>query len=215
MKNIFYLIIAVYILCSCGSSNQNKSELDGLYKIVSVKESSDLKKCTIEIELKEKVSKDTLIAIGDEIHATRKSYDKVWMLYYVPRMKPGSGAAWATTNYTPGLSVEIIGSTKKEEVMQKDGAIKVDGDVIGEYYSQQLSISHIVYERNHTIYMKMICADGSKADYKMRKRKVANGTRLDYTDKGMVGEYFILNKSDQLEFYNAENKRFAVANGKK
>lgn len=230
MKNLIYILIGLLFLSSCGqSSNRNtedEQEQETLkqrkeminsesYKIISETENVNpdfgINKCNINIELKEKISKEKLTLIANNLRETRTTYDKVWIFYYLPGMKVGAGA-WATTHFTPNLQVEILGTTANEEAKQKENSDNVDGKIIGKFYEQQYtSATYTVYEKNNKIFIKMAFKDGSSSDDEMKKSTVSNGTRFDYKDGGSNGEYFILTKSGILEFYSEDNTKFTTA----
>lgn len=236
MKNLACILIGLFFLSSCGQSSNSNTENsttenekeqetlnqqteminDDSYKIISeiknVNPEFDINKCNIEIELKEKISKEKLILIANNLRKTRTTYDYVWIFYYLPGVKVGAGA-WAYTHFTPNLEVEILGTTADEEAKQKENAGNVDGKIIGKFYEQQYTDgTYTVYEKNNKTFIKVVYGDGSSDDEEMKKSTVSNGTRFDYKDgSGNVRGYRILTKSGILEFYNAENKKFTTA----
>jgi|GEM_PF-2302291 len=109
MKQIL-MIFSLILLISCGKDN---------YEIL--KEDVSMNVCRIDVKLSVKVDKSELERISKEIRASRKSYDKVWISFYLPEFLPESGiSAWAMGSFTPDLKVEIFGedkpSTKGQQV---------------------------------------------------------------------------------------------------
>lgn len=89
-------------MISCGNSN---------YEIL--KEEVSMNVDRIDVKLNDKVDKAELERISNEIRASRKSYDKVWISYYLPDFLPESGiSAWAMGSFTPDLEVKIFGEDK-------------------------------------------------------------------------------------------------------
>lgn len=231
MKHFLKLTIGLLILASCG---QNKNDLnerqietditvpietDNSYKILTetpnVNPEFKTNKCNLEIELKEKISKEKLTSIANELRKTRGTYDNLWIFYYLPGMKIGS-IAWATTHFSPSLKVEIIGSTMEEDKKLKGSANSVDGKVVGQFYEKQYtSATYTIYEKNKKTFMKISFKDGSSIDDEMKKQNVPTGTKLTVKSGGSNDEYFILTKSNTLEFYNSENKKFTTASDMK
>ena len=213
MKNIIPFLMALIILSSCGETSdqaQQKSiKVD--YQILSETDNPAANKCNINIELPEKISQEKLTTIAEELRSTRKSYDKLWIFYYLPGMKIDAGA-WATSHFTPDLKVEFVGANMEQEAKIKENTGKVDGKILGKFYEQQFGkASYTVYEKNNKTFMQIIFDDGSSSDGEMKKKNVATGIRLtDKISKGH-GEYFILTKSNVLEFYNAEDRMFTTA----
>lgn len=110
MKQIL-MIFSLFLMISCGSSN---------YEIL--KEDVSMNVSRIDVKLNEKVDKPELERISNEIRASRKSYDKVWISFYLPDFLPESGIrAWAMGSFTPELELEIFGEDKpSSEVQQVD-----------------------------------------------------------------------------------------------
>ena len=101
MKQIL-IIFSLFLMISCGNSN---------YEIL--KEDVSMNVSRIDVKLNGKVDKTELERISNEIRASRKSYDKVWISFYLPDFVPESGIrAWAMGSFTPDLEVEIIGEDK-------------------------------------------------------------------------------------------------------
>ncbi len=224
MKIIIYTVISLFLMVSCGQkSNNSKNELEGkvsinmesFYKIISEKEevipNFDINKCNIVVELTKKMSMDELKKIANNLKKTRKSYDKLWISFYLTDMSL-DGVAWAIANFTPDLKVEIVGTTESEEKEQKKNAENVDGKIIGKFYENQyLSATCTVYEKDGNTFLKMSFNDGSSSITELKTKELKNGIRLEDKEGNPHGEYYILNKNGELEFYNSENKMFTTA----
>ncbi len=174
------------LFCSCGQNKtpekqaniiQQQEQIvvpDSLFKIISEKDHVDPRfgynKCNIHIELKTKLSKEELKTIANKIRKTRKTYDKLWIGYYLESMKDRS-IAWATTNFTPNLEVEILGATDFEE--KKMNSLITDGNVIGKWQDVRpmAECGMILFEKDKKIYMKRAFGDGSSGDYEFIKKK--------------------------------------------
>jgi hypothetical protein len=109
MKQIL-MILSIFLLASCSKN----------YEIL--KEDISMNVSRIDVKLSEKVDKPELERISNEIRASRKSYDKVWISFYLPDFLPESGIrAWAMGSFTPNLEVEIFGEDKPStEIQQVD-----------------------------------------------------------------------------------------------
>jgi hypothetical protein len=207
-------------MVSCGQkSNDSKktvsSNLESSYKILSEKEEVipdfGIYKCNIVVGLEKKLSNDELAEIANNLRKTRTKYDKLWISFYLNDTKL-DGVAWAIANFTPDLKVEIIGTTEKEENELKKNAENVDGKIIGKFYENQyLSATCTVYENNGNTFIKMSFSDGSSSVTEMKTKELPNGTRLEDKEGNPHGEYYVLSKKGELEFYNSENKMFTTA----
>lgn len=100
-----------------------------------------------------------------------------------------------------------------EVVKQKEIAKNVDGKITGIYFEQKFTSGfYTIYVKSNKTFLKMSFNDGSSSDDEMIKSKVHNGIRLEQKGGNKNGEYFILTKSDSLEFYdNTEKKKFTTA----
>lgn len=107
MKQIL-MILSIFLLASCSKN----------YEIL--KEDISMNVSRIDVKLSEKVDKPALEQISTEIRASRKSYDKVWISFYLPDFLPESGIrAWAMGSFTPNLEVEIFGEDKPSAEKQQ------------------------------------------------------------------------------------------------
>jgi len=216
MKNLTYILIGLLLFNSCGQDktseekavivqNEEKNAVtESVFKILS-EVPTKYGKCNIDIELKEKISKDELTSIANKIRETRKSYDNLWVFYYLPGMKVGSGA-WATTHFTPNLEVKIIGATEEEE--KKINDVTVDGNVIGKWQVKQLSYEYIIiiYEKNKNIFCKGIYTDGSSSDEEYVKKKYKGKVRYE-AKQNKHNEYYLIEDNGNLGMYG-ENGKF-------
>ena len=225
MKQLFVIAFGLLALTSCGDLPKEKaykqpttttsqtdttlpSELT--YKIVNETINDTISKINLDIELSRKVNEQVLTNLAYKLRGTRTKYDKVWISYTLPKMKIGSGA-WATSHFTPNLEIKIIGSTDKEESNSNNAATNFEGKQIGKWYEQQAtSATYLYYEKGNKFFMKTIFKDGTSMEATINQKKVGNGLKL--TDpEDTHGEYYIVAKNGDLEFYNNDNKKFATA----
>ena len=64
-------------------------------------------KCSYDIRIKSKLSEDELLTIAYEIFDDVPAVNKVFMMFYLPCMKIGSGA-WASTIFDPTPKINIM-----------------------------------------------------------------------------------------------------------
>lgn len=225
MKQLFIITFGLMAISSCGNLPKEKKEKsvnlqtsqadttlpsDLTFKIIKENINDSINKCNLDIELNRKVIEQELTNLANKLRGTRTKFNKVWIFYTLPNMKIGSGA-WATTHFTPNLEVKILGSTDKEESNTNNAANNLDGKQVGKWYEQQAtSATYLYYEKDNKFFMKTIFKDGTSMEAKMNQKKVGNGLQL--TDpEDTHGEYYIISKSGELEFYNKDNKKFTTA----
>ena len=225
MKKIIYTLVSLFLMVSCGQkSNNSKNELDekvtinmeSFYKIISEEEEVipkfNINKCNIVLELTKKMSMDELKKIAKDLKKTRKSYDKLWIKFYLTDTSL-DGMVWASANFTPDLKVEIDGNTESEEKKLKKNAVNVDGKIIGKFYEDQyIHGTCTVYEKDGNTFLKISFNDGSSSITELKIKNLENGIRLEDKEGNPNGEYYILNKNGDLEFYDSEEvKMFTTA----
>ncbi len=228
MKKLVLPFLAFLVFTSCGETNSVKEETsmtdqtpissiehpdttllaDLKYKILNEISNPTLNKSNIDIELNRKASKQELTNLAYKLRATR-NFERLWIGYTLPNMKVGSGA-WATSHFTPDLKVEILGSTAEEEENQNKQSSKIEGTSLGKWYEQQkTSATYVLYNKDNKLIVKMTFKDGGSMENEVTKKKAKNGERIDYKED-MHGEYFIVTKNGNFEFYNKENVKFAT-----
>jgi hypothetical protein len=229
MKQLFIFAIGLLIITSCGDIPKEKAEKstdtkissadttlpsDLTFKILKENINDSISKCNLDIELNRKVSEQELTNLANKLLGTRTKYDKVSIFYTLPNMKVGSGA-WATTHFAPTLKVKRLGSTAKEQSNTNNAANIVDGKQIGKWCEQQATpATYLYYEKDKKFFMKTIFKVGTSMEAKINQKKVNNGLQL--TDpEDTHGEYYIISKSGELEFYNKYNKKFTTAQATK
>ena len=217
---ILSFILTLLVLASCGQNKTTKEQTSSdtdqktakiaiaSYKILSEKDHVDprfgFNKCNILVELKSQVSKEELTAIANEIRKTRKTYDKLWIGYYLESMKDRS-ISWATTNFTPNLEVEILGAT--DAVLKKMNEATVNGKVIGKWQDTRplAESSMILYEKEGKIFMQTTYHDGSSSNEEFVTKKRAG--KICYELKvNTHSEYYIVESNKNLGMYGNDGK---------
>jgi hypothetical protein len=210
MKIIHQLIgvlafVSISALVSCTSI-----PTDVKYTVISEVKNDSINKVNVDIQLNKKVTEEVLGLIGEKLKADLKleNYSKIWMFYYLPDMKVGSGA-WATTHFTPAIEIKILGATQNQTDTSVKKADEVVGKIIGKWKEDQYtSAVYVIYENNNQTIIRTLFANGQKSDDQLKSSKENTSTRYDYKSEGFNGEYFKVNANNELEFYNKENKLF-------
>jgi hypothetical protein len=208
-KKVFgQLFITSFVLFLIASSC-NPIPPDVEYDIISSVKNDTLKKVNIEVQLNKKVDKYVLKSIANEIKSDSAliNFNKVWIYYYLPDMKIGSGA-WATTHFTPNLEINILGSTEKQDKKSAEKAEGIDGKIIGKWKEEQYTSSvYVIYQKDNHIFIRTIFPNSQINDESLIMSSEGDITRYDYKEDGYNGEYFKI-ADGILEFYNSENKLF-------
>ena len=215
---IAILIIGAFLIfkfCFASSSTigkYTKEELPKDFAYTITKDESDAyaEKNQLYVQLSQKLTEGQIATLAEELYNSKEKQRRFYIFYSLK--KSGDVRAyWAKSDFDPELQIEILGSTQKQENQTISKIGKIDGNIIGSYYEEELtSSSFTVYENNNKTFIKSILKDGQATITEMNKSIVENGTKLNYIDDSFSGEYFILTKENNLEFYNKKNEKFTT-----
>ncbi|WP_353170025.1 hypothetical protein [Flavobacterium sp.] len=218
MKNlIFTIFTTLFLLVSCDGGKIGKYQKEPLpdnfsYNIIEDKSSDALEKNQLTLEIKQKLTEGQIATLAEELLKSKNNQRRFYIFYILSGMKNGS-STWATSHFDPELDIQIIGSTSKEdENSNKISSEQIDGEVIGKWIEEQYTSSnYIIYIKENRTFLKSTFKNGQTSEEELTDLKVQNGVKYFYKEGGFNGEYFILNLSGDLEFYNSENKNFTSA----
>lgn len=204
MKKLLYLL-SVIILTACGGTPESNLP-DGVeYSIIDEDQNENLKKTNINIRINKKVDEATLKIIAEELKSDRDGFENLWIFYYLPDMKVGSGA-WATTHYSPDLEVKILGSTEEEDetTSQTDD---IPGEVIGKWRSDKslMGAALIMYKgEDDKLFMQTNFKSGNPMTEELSESSSNGLKRYDY--ENTHGEYYLMEKNGNLGMYDSDGK---------
>ena len=162
-------------------------------------------KLSIDIRLSKKVDKDFLREFALFLKNSDKGkYKNIFICYYLPDMKVGSGA-WATTHFNPDLKVEILGMTLEQEKKLKSEKTEPDQKIIGKWKDESPVVGAIwkIFEKNKKTYLQENYKDGSKSEKELLIKKEKGLTKY-YKIDNRSGTYFIITESGDLSIYDNE-----------
>lgn len=138
------LMSFIFFLISCGSNN---------YEII--KEDINTNVCRIQIQLSKKESKSGLKKIALNLRDERKSFEKLWISFFLPDLSPdkdGNGA-WAIASFTPKLEIQILGqeiqTSKMKIPLDKYSTITEMLESSGDFNGNKLEIISNDKENTH------------------------------------------------------------------
>ncbi len=199
---LFIFVSLVFALAGCSDDNYVSTVQ---YKIENESVHPTFSKSNLDIRLDKKISEKDLQDIANELRRDRTKYERLWIGYYLPGMKVGSGS-WATTHFTPELEVQILGSTAIEDDILKAVSIEA-GTVLGKWEDQRTMVesSLILYEHKGKIKLKSTYTDGSFSDRILTKKNIGGRVRYDYLES-FHGEYFMVEENGNLGMYGNNGK---------
>ena len=140
-------------------------------------------KASLDVRLAERVDKQKLMAIANELHGfADNKQPRLFIVYYLPEMEIDAGG-WATSHFNPKLKVVILGTTKQEhERLAKESNSPVGGNVIGRWMDKTAFPGVITFlKKDGKVFMTKTFRDGSKGEYQMVVRKV--GAEIRYSER--------------------------------
>ena len=188
------------------SSKADYDEFFNAYSIIK-QESMHSIKARIDVRLNRKFNKSSIEKLARKLKNDLKvDYDRIFISYYLPGMKVGSGA-WATSHFNPDLNIVILGLSEasvdklKENYKENQTEDKIGTWVAGMYDEPYLIV---FFKKNGKVYMSYRDEDdkGGILDTEFIIKNV-NGQKR-YIDKGSAfgEEYYIINSDGELEVYD-------------
>lgn len=202
MKKIFiYLTLGLLISCSNSITTEK-------FTIIKEDKNERLKKVNIDVRLDKEISKTELKKIGLKIKEERPDFNKFWIFYYLTEHKIGNGA-WAITHFKPELEIEILGAT--EEASKEMNEKKVTGTILNIWIDNDAIMPNKIYLVNEndklfikTVYAKNKYSDATEIIKEISEVKKSGQVRYNYENNH--GEYYIVEKNENLGLYDNEGK---------
>lgn len=202
MKNLIAFFFALFLL-SCGSE-ESKTPTDVSYEIIDEDTSEDFSKSNINIRLNKRVNEEVLTEIAKELKKTRTEYSKIWIMYLLPNMEVGKGA-WATTNFTPDLEVEILGGTIEE--IHKMESKKVSGEILGKWRDfNPLSESNRFLVKEEGLFKMKIISHKDGWDEVQILREINQNGKIKYEYENDFSEYYLLEENGNMAIFSENGK---------
>jgi hypothetical protein len=175
------------------------------YTIIKKTNIADVKG-TIDIRLEKKVTENFLQKLALKLRdAEPRKYDRLFITYYLPGMRPGSGA-WATTHFAPNLKVEILGTTIDEEKALSSGPKNTSREIIGEWLDEVpfVGAKYTLMKKNDKITMVRKFKDGSGSEKEMIQVNQSGRTRFEEKGGNRHGEYYLIERDGNLGAYDQQ-----------
>jgi len=201
IRLVTMIACALSIVAIC---NTSAISADARYEIIN-KDTLGSIKCSLEIRIEKKVTKEVLQNIALDIKSKLDmKYDLIFINYYLPNMRVGSGS-WATSHFNPDLKVVIQGLTSKQEAKFKGSSKKKSSsNVIGSWLSESpfLNFKLSIIKESGKLWIVREYTDGSKGKTELLDGGISR--KVSYREKGnQHGEYYILDGSGNLSSYDS------------
>lgn len=176
------------------------------YHILDKSMNEAISKLNVAVLLDHKLSEAQVRELALKLKDSLGSYEKNYLTFYLPGMKVGRGA-WATAQFTPTEETRILGATQAEEDSSKS-KLRGDGRLIGKWYEEQRSTSGLAfYEKAGRCYLTRVYKGGTP----VVTRYMRTGNTFRPVEESGLGEYFVLQAGDTLNFVNNKGDTFGQA----
>jgi hypothetical protein len=185
---------------------ERKKENNNVFKIIKDQKKPNIKR-SVDVRIKQRVSIKQLKSIALKIkESDYRSYNRTFILYYLPNQIVGSGA-WASSHFNPTLEVKILelNLTEYEDLIKS--AIKVvQKELIGQWYESLGSLSRIatVYKKGRKVLLHHQYHDGSKSEIEVKLTHTSKGIRIDEKKGNSYGEFYLVNRNKYLELWDSD-----------
>lgn len=167
---------------------------------------------TVEVRLQRRVSEKTLRKIAEKVKNTsNESVSQTFIGYRLGNQKPNS-TYWATTHYSPELTVRIAGLTPREVESLRSFEVEDNYDqAIGSWIVER-GFNHlaVAYIEDNQIFIDHVFPDGNVVTKEYRTSQLDNGgLRLQAVDD-TFGDYFTVGEKGNLRYWS-ENENYLTA----
>lgn len=203
MKNIWIMLL-IGSLSLFPSVPVLANSFQGVNYTVIEKSNLGSIKCSIDIRLGKKVTKDFLQKLALKLrNAEFRKYDRMFILYYLPGMTPGSGA-WASSHFNPNLEVKILGTTIEEEKILMSNSKDSPGEIIGVWLDESpyVGAKYTFLKRSGKIIMIRKFKDGSGSEKEMIQKNQSGRLRFEEKGGNDFGEYYLIERNGNLGAYD-------------
>ena len=153
----------------------------------------------VNVELPERISKQQLEMIANEIKNTDKqNYERTLIMYRIKGEK--SVAAWATTHFDPDLKIDFIGlgADQYKALLKRDR--HTEGEKIGEWYATNGAENIVViFKKDGQYYENNYYIDDDNSPKKPKKLTYKSG-QFSYADR-TENWHFKVNDAGDLEYW--------------
>ena len=214
MNRIFLIAFIAFLLAGCGNEESESSlPKDIKYTIFEDTHKRDIKRSVVVI-LEAKISKENLQQLANKIkNSDSSNYQRTFVGYYL-KGKDRDNGYWATTHFNPNLEVRVLGLSKEEEAsLAKSVASSPDRKVLGVWLDDRPGVGAkmtIYYSKKGNMYLESSYSDGSSGTKEMIDFAIDNGKRIEDKEGNDFGEYFIVNKENQLEFWSKNGNYYTA-----
>lgn len=200
-RALFLIVISIAIGCGGRTASpESKIPADVSYSVIKTETVPGTKR-VVNVRLNKAVSEEVIGAIAEAVKlADSGTYERTFIFYYLPDMKPGEGA-WATSHFNPSLKVEILGLTAQQEQSLSAPHDVPGRQMIGRWLDQSIGVGgHIeIFKSNERLAIELTFKDGSTWTCQLAETQNPNGRQFRYADRMERKDSWMINSKGDLE----------------
>ncbi len=186
--------------------NMNSAE----YSLIKVNSNSKIKflaDVRIDKKLNDNQLKQIAVQIEDDVGV--KS-ERGSIAFYLPEMRTGSGA-WAAVDFTPEISIRIIGQSieEEQEIMAGIDNIHDYEGLWSDNFQQGAMMNRISKDKSLGFVIEIISpSDPKPSEFADQLKKTIQNGRVIYKDIEHPGQYFLVEDNGDLSVYDNDGYTF-------
>jgi hypothetical protein len=200
MKNLYIYFFALFLGCS-GASNPLPQSLT--YTVSNEKNPVNN---VVIVNINQRLSVEQLAYLADEIFKSLPKKPNTFIGYLLPNMKKGAGA-WAVTNYTPELEIEILGTSKEEFDERQKRTLEISKKAIGVWEGiEPDKFNYALVDSSEFYLLKLIFPKYEITDTVNVKQM--DGESFIYLKNAVGKQHYKINLLDQLIYFDESGKTY-------
>lgn len=227
----FLVVILLFLFCeSCSSDLSQKSASDNNlsaqsndlqlnidYTIINIEKGTPAtpKKCIIDVRLAEIIQEEDIKQIAENIKNNEGAKcEPLFIYYFVGNDQPGIDAAWAYSNYSPNLEININGMTIAEKStleadLHNQDMVYDEQNVIGSWLcSYGFTYTAVLKKEDDTYTIITKYSDGS-GETKPLYLNIINGENRLFENPGVsTGTYLLIEQNGNLGYFDNQGLIF-------
>lgn len=228
MTSIFVLIFIGFVFFFAIFDNKNKEIAPSgqnqhlnevaLPEHVKYRVLEDISKRNVKrmvmVGLENGISKDDLKKLALKIKGgDPKTYERTFIKYVLGGRGAGAGL-WATTHFDPDLDIRIYGLTMEAEAkLRKPITLTPDKTIMGTWLDEMAGVGSRVTlyaSKDGALYIQRNYPEGWIDTEELIGSETEKGMRLDDREDNGFGEYYLINKAGQLEYWSKNGNYYTA-----
>jgi hypothetical protein len=164
-------------------------------------------RCSFDVRVEARIPESSIRLIAQQIKRREaRSCERTFIVYSLPEMDDES-PAWATSHFTPRLSVQILGMQPVEDV-----PVLPSGHVIGRWQQVTMPAGWVtIFRRDGQLLARWDYTDGSSGERELEERPDPSGQVRFYERDNSFGEYYVIEADGRLGLFDDDGRIATLA----